>query len=87
MYDIHSYISTIAEVENFAKFLFNEKHLAFHPDEDFAEYISNETHEPLFTENDVELYNRLMNECFVVCENANEDIYEVMCKYHPLLAE
>ena len=87
MYDNHSHITTIAEVEDFAKFLYVQKKLAFHPDDDFADYISSESNEPFLSNEEVELFNRLMNECFNVCDSVNEDIYDVMGKLHPLLAE
>lgn len=85
MYNSHSHITSITEVEEFAQFLYNQKKLAFHPDEDFADYISAESNEPFFTNEEIELFNRLTVECFEVCENVNVDIYEVMGKYHPLM--
>ena len=85
MYDIHSHITTLEDVANFAKFLYNDKQVAFHPDDDFAEYVSMGTNEPLFNSEETALFNRLIEECFNVCETANVDIYEVMGKYNPLM--
>ena len=85
MYNSHSHITSITEVEEFAQFLFNQKKLAFHPDDDFAEYVSMGTNEPLFNSEEIVLFNQLTEECFKVCETANVDIYEVMGKYHPLM--
>ena len=85
MYNSHSHITSITEVEEFAQFLFNQKKLAFHPDDDFAEYVSMGTNEPLFNSEEIALFNRLTEECFNVCKTANVDIYEVMGKYHPVI--
>ena len=74
-------------MEEFAQFLYYQKKLAFHPDDDFAEYISAESHHALFSNDEIELYNRLTDECFEICEAENEDIYEVMGKYNPFLAD
>ena len=84
-YNEKSTIKTIADVQEFAKYLYNERELAFHPDDDFADYVCHETQEPTFTKSEVKLFNRLMTECFSVCERENIDIYETMCEFHPLL--
>ena len=84
-YNEKSAITTIADVQNFANYLYNERELAFHPDDDFADYMSDETGEPTFTKSEVKLFNRLMDECFHVCERENKDIYEIMVESHPIL--
>jgi len=85
MYNKNSRISTIEDVQDFAKYLYNERMLAFHPDDDFADYVNDETGEPSFSEEEIPLFNHLMDECFDVCEREKKDIYEVMSAFHPLL--
>jgi hypothetical protein len=84
MYDKDFNIETIKDVQDFAKFLYNERGVAFHPDDDFADYENCETHEPTFSESEISLYNRLMEQCFNVCEQNGRDIYSVMIEFHPI---
>ena len=87
MYNNNSKIKTIEDVERLAKYLYNERHVAFHPDDDFADYVNDETGESTFTEVEIPLFNHLMDECFEVCEREMKDIYEVMSAFHPLLQQ
>ena len=65
----------------FAKYLTNDLHLNFHPDDDFSFYVNYETKEPTFSPEKAAKYNAIMNECFDVCEKANVDVYEVIDDY------
>lgn len=80
-------IKTLEDVQDFAKYLYNERGVAFHPDDDFADYANDETGEQTFTDEEIPIFDRLMDECFVVCEREKKDIYEVMSAFHPLLQE
>ncbi|MBK7425580.1 MAG: hypothetical protein IPI60_00335 [Saprospiraceae bacterium] len=51
--------------------------LSFHPDENFTNYITLETEEPTYSVEEATLRNRLMSECFTVCEKST-DIYSIM---------
>ena len=57
-------ITTIEDVKAFAKYLTNDLHLNFHPDDDFSFYVNYETKEPTFSPEEAAKYNALMNECF-----------------------
>ena len=72
-----SHITTVADVEAFFHHLLDERKVNFHPDDDFANYISITEGTPTFTEEEVAVYNRLMEESFDVCEAAGVDIYEI----------
>ncbi len=85
MYDENYSIETIVDVQNFAKYLYNDRKVAFHPDDNFADYVSDETGKQTFLKEEIHIFNRLMDECFQVCERENRDIYEVMSEFHPLL--
>jgi hypothetical protein len=85
MYDKNYRIETINDVQDFAKYLYNNLRVAFHPDDDFADYVNDETGKQTFTKEEIPIFNRLMDECFQVCECENKDIYEVMSEFHPLL--
>jgi hypothetical protein len=54
-----------------------ERKVNFHPDDDFADYICLMDKTPTFTEDEVSIYNRLMDESFDVCEKAAVDIYGI----------
>lgn len=71
-------IKTIEDVKLFAFQLVNEDNLSLHPDDDFADYINIETKEQYYSEEDIIRLNEMMEKCFIVCEQAELDIYELM---------
>lgn len=80
-YDTESHISTIADVKAFAEYLNKERKEAFHPDDDFADYVcfdGENKGKPSFTPSEVDLFKRLMDECFDICKKQQADIYEAM---------
>ena len=70
-------ITNSQDVIAFAKQLVKEG-VNFHPDEYFKNYINFETSEPTYTENEAELRNSLMIQCFATCEKNGLDIYDTM---------
>lgn len=76
-YNNESHIKSIEDVKAFFHHLVDERKLNFHPDDDFADYIRYEDKAPSFTEEEVSVYNRLMEESFEVCEITNADVYEI----------
>lgn len=70
-YTINSHINTLKEVRRFFRYLIAEKHINFHPDDDFEDYLEDKS--------EANLYNRLMDECFTVCEQKEkpEMIYDI----------
>lgn len=72
------HINSIDDVTAFASYLINDLGINMHPDNDFAEYICYETRERTFTEEEAAIGNRLMDECFEVCEKNGVDIYELL---------
>lgn len=77
MMNKESHITTMADVKAFFHHLVDERKVNFHPDDDFADYISLDDQMPTFTDDEVILYNHLMEESFNVCEAAGVDIYEL----------
>ena len=76
-YDNSVHIITLEEVRTFFQYLVNERGCNFHPDDDFAEYVCNADGSPTFTEEEIPCFNRLMDECFTVCADSNESIYDL----------
>ena len=76
-YDSSSHITNIDEVRAFFQYLVNERGCNFHPDDDFAEYVSNADGSPTFSKEEIASFNRLMDECFTVCAESNESIYDI----------
>lgn len=68
---------TVLEVKEFFKYMVNERKLNFHLDDDFADYVSYDEKTSSFTIEEVEVYNRLMEESFNVCDATGVDIYEI----------
>ena len=80
-YSANSHIESIKDVETFFHHLIDERKVNFHPDDDFANYVSLKDHTPTFSEEEVVIYNRLMDESFDVCDKENVDIYEIGIEY------
>ena len=72
-----SHIISVADVKAFFHHLVDERKVNFHPDDDFADYISLDDQTPTFSDKEVAVYNRLMEESFDACEAAGVDIYEL----------
>lgn len=86
-YIMSSEISTVEDVEQFVKFIYEDLNINFHPDDDFKDYIKDVTKERIFSEADANMYNNLVDECFNVCEKKDVDFYEIALKYHPILQD
>lgn len=70
-------IETTDDVKAFAKQLIAEG-VSFHPDDDFNDYVNFKEKKPCYTNEEADLRNTLMNNCFEVCEKEGVDIYAVM---------
>ena len=80
-YSAASHITSIKDVELYFHHLVDERKVNFHPDDDFANYVSLKDHTPTFSDEEVGVYNRLMDESFDVCDKSNTDIYEIGIKF------
>ncbi len=72
-----SSITSIQDVTTFFHHLILEENLNFHPDEDFRNYVLLDTGLSSYTEEEAELRNHLLDECFDVCEKYEADIYQI----------
>lgn len=79
-YTVESHIKSVNDVESFIHHIVYERKVNFHPDNMFEDYISCESGIHTFTHEECTLYNRLMDECFNVCESNGIDIYEIGLK-------
>ncbi len=70
-------VQNLEDVATFAKQLITEK-VSFHPDDDFKDYIFYKTGTPCYTKNEADQRNKLMEDCFAVCEKEGADIYNLM---------
>ena len=80
-YNVDSHILSVDDVRIFFHHLVEERKVNFHPDDDFADYVSLKDHTPTFSDEEVGVYNRLMDESFDVCDKSNTDIYEIGIKF------
>lgn len=76
-YNIDSHIKSVKDVETFFHHIVFERKVNFHPDNMFEDYVSCEVGINTFTFDKCAVYNRLMDECFVVCNNEGVDIYNI----------
>ena len=70
-------INTISDVEQFAKHLVQVEKLSFHPDDDFKDYVTN-SNQPFYTTQEAELRNKLIDDCFEVCEREKVNVYGIV---------
>jgi len=70
-------IKTTKDVQHFFQFLYDEYDLDFHPDDSFHQYI-NRMGARLFTEEEADYLDIVMQSCFDVCELKGTMIYEVL---------
>lgn len=70
-------IKSTKDVENFFSHLLEKESLNFHPDEDFKHYFHVETKVPSYSTEESEIRNKLMKDCFEVCEKEGVDIYSI----------
>ena len=75
------HITNRTEVAQFANYLVNGLNINFHPDTPFEDYIEIGTQVSTFTPEDAAIGNRLMDECFAVCDKDEDEIYDIMGKY------
>ena len=80
-------ISTVEDVNKFIKFIYEDLEVNFHPDDDFNDIVNYETGEKSFNKKDADRLNKLVDDCFKVCEKNNLDIYEIALKHHPIINE
>lgn len=70
-------INNVKDVEDFLQSLYDEYALVFHPDDPFDQYI-NKNGEVVFTKDESDYLDSVMERCFEVCEQNGTDIYEIM---------
>ena len=76
MYDKTKEIKTISDVQDFFCYLTLEEKVNFHPDDSFSDYV-NEYDGARFSDEEVQILDNRMKECFDVCEREAEDIYDI----------
>ena len=76
-YTNESHINFVKDVKTFFHHIVFERKVNFHPDDMFEDYVSCEGGINTFTLEECAIYDRLMDECFVVCKNEDADIYEI----------
>lgn len=75
-YNKDSYINNVDDVRKFFHYIVNERNVNFNPDDMFEDYISADG-TTAFTPEECEIYNRLVEEAFKICDKENVDIYEI----------
>ena len=76
-YNKDSHINNVDDVIKFFRYIVDERNVNFNPDDMFEDYVSCEGGINTFTLEECAIYNRLMDECFVVCKSEDVDIYEI----------
>jgi hypothetical protein len=70
-------IKTSEDVKVFFTLLKDKYKLSFHPDDSFEDYINVDTKESIFTNEEAEYFDKIMDASFEVCEKEEIDIYEL----------
>jgi hypothetical protein len=74
---MNTYINSTDEVKGFFSYLINDRKVNLNPDNNFDSYIDKDTRLATFTDYEVRLFNKMMDDCFDWCEDNGEDIYEL----------
>ena len=75
-YNKDSHINNVDDVRKFFHYIVNERNVNFNPDDMFEDYMSVDGSNA-FTPEECEIYNRLVEEAFEICEKENVDIYQI----------
>lgn len=76
-YNSNSHIKSVKDIEIFFHHLVFDRKVNFHPDDMFENYVSCEGGINTFSLEECAIYNRLMDECFAVCNKDGVDIYAI----------
>ena len=71
-------IETIQDVKDFAEYIKVVEDAAISPDDSFSEYANYKTLNPTYTKEEANKRDKLMEQCFEVCEREGVDIYELL---------
>lgn len=75
-YNKDSHINNVDDVRKFFHYIVEERNVNFNPDDMFRDYMSADGSNA-FTPEECEIYNRLVEEAFKICDKENVDIYEI----------
>ena len=75
-YNKDSHINNVDDVRKFFHYIVEERNVNFNPDDMFRDYMSVDGSNA-FTPEECEIYNRLVEEAFKICDKENVDIYEI----------
>ena len=75
-YNKDSHINIVDNVRKCFHYIVEERNVNFNPDDMFEDYMSVDGSNA-FTPEECEIYNRLVEEAFKICDKENVDIYEI----------
>uniref|UniRef100_UPI004027E3BC hypothetical protein n=1 Tax=Prevotella sp. TaxID=59823 RepID=UPI004027E3BC len=75
-YNKDSHINNVDNVRKCFHYIVEERNVNFNPDDMFEDYMSVDGSNA-FTPEECEIYNRLVEEAFKICDKENVDIYEI----------
>lgn len=75
-YNKNSHINNVDDVRKFFHYIVEERNVNFNPDDMFRDYMLADGSNA-FTPEECEIYNRLVEEAFKICDKENVDIYEI----------
>ena len=73
-------IETIQDVRDFAEYLRVVECVQICPDDSFLEYVNYATYKQTYTIEEADKRDKLMEQCFEVCEREKVDIYELLSR-------
>ena len=75
-YNKDSHINNVDDVRKFFHYIVEDRNVNFNPDDMFEDYMLSDG-TTAFTPDECEIYNRLAEEAFDICEKEESDIYEI----------
>lgn len=73
-------INTLKDIETFVNLLVNEEKLNFHPDTPFEDYVYIKSGKLVYSSQEAQHRNRLLNQAFELGNKLGVDTHELMCE-------
>lgn len=80
-FNLNNPITSVNDIRSFVEYIINTEQVSFHPDTPFNDYINLETKERTYTDEEAELRDSKLQECFEFGEMNGFDAHEMISSY------
>ena len=80
-FNLNNPITSVNDIRSFVEHIMKVEDISFQPDSSFSDYINLETKERTYTDEEAELRDSKLQECFEFGEMNGFDAHEMICNY------